>query len=211
MRRWNLAVAILLAGAGFLGAFTAGLLHLERQEGFCVACHLHQAKDGDMRAPPKAVGQLAALHFAKGTGCADCHREPGPFGRAITLYTLGVRDVMSFLLDDYAEPERLTHPLKNALCIECHADTLAGRNNMDTYHGNEHHNARQDIFCTTCHLHHIRGDPGYAYLELSAFESGCVSCHEGLYDVRPAQRLKPATGALSQTRAILRERGIQVR
>jgi len=203
-------VALLALGLTSFGIVTGTLLHVESRDGFCVGCHLHMAKNDAMHSAPREVGQLAALHFAKGIGCAECHRAPGRFGRVIALYTLGLRDSARYLFADYHEPRRLAYPLSNALCAECHAETLVRAGTLDTYHGNTRHNARQDIRCTTCHVHHARGDPGYAYLEMRAFEAGCVSCHHGLYDAAPAQRLAPATGELSETRAALKRRGVEL-
>lgn len=212
MRTGWITVLVLGGLLAFQGGFTAGMLHLEQRDGFCVSCHLHQRKHRRMHRPPARVGELAAAHFAGGVGCAACHREPGPLGRVVTLYTLGVRDTVRFLSGDYREPERLAQPLDNALCIECHADAVARSGNVDTYHGNAAHNDRQDIRCTACHLHHEPGDPGYHYLQTAAFERGCASCHRGLFpDREPAQELPPATGERSRMRERLRDRGVRVR
>lgn len=206
-------ISTLLAGAGALlvlqGLFTAGMLHVERMDGFCTVCHLHMVKQHDMHRPAADMGHLTSRHFEVGVGCADCHREPGALGRVVTLYTLGLSDAINFVAGGYEEPQKLTVHLKNAMCIECHGETLARTGDIDTYHGNKNHNDRQDIRCTSCHVHHRAGDPGFAYLSLPAFESGCASCHEGLFPhARPAQRLEPATGEFSQMRRRLRAKGV---
>ena len=211
MSKGKFVMAAIAIWAVFQVSFTGALVHLERQDGFCIACHLHEQKDRDMHAPAREIGQLTALHFEKGVGCADCHREPGPLGRVMTLYTLGVRDAASYLFTDFREPERLTTHIKNGTCIECHAETLARDGNPDSYHGTRVHNDRQDIRCTTCHLHHRPGDPEFAFIELTAFEAGCASCHRGLFpDAIPAQRLAPATGELSEMRSRLQEKGVYI-
>ena len=93
-------------------AFTGAMLHVERGEAFCVACHLHEVKRREMMRPAGQTGQLSSRHFEEGIGCADCHREPGPLGRVVTLYTLGVRDTVRYLFTDFREPERLTVDLE---------------------------------------------------------------------------------------------------
>lgn len=211
MRVWNFAVLAIGIWAACQAAFTAGMLHLEGRRDFCIACHLHEAKHARMLAPPTQVGELSAVHYAAGIGCAACHREPGPLGRVITLYTLGASDAAAYLFTDFAEPTALSTPLRNALCLECHGQTLRRPANPDSYHGTPPHNDRQDIHCTTCHVHHERGDPTWAYLRLADFEAGCASCHRELFpDVTPAQRLAPATGELSLMRGRLREKGVRI-
>src|SRR5688572_1780902 len=93
-------------GIGVLAAasaFLAGLAVKERDNRFCVACHLHEAKFERLLGTP--VTDLAGSHHARDhrLGCIACHGGADPVMR-IRVWSIAGFDTLRFLAGTYSEP-----------------------------------------------------------------------------------------------------------
>ena len=119
-----------LGGAALVSAlFLAGLAAKERDDRFCISCHLHEAKFTRFRARPPA--DLAGLHQSrKGVRCIDCHGGADRVMR-VRVWTVAAVDTLRFLSGAYREPDRMRLPLRPAECRRCHSPILADRGGGD--------------------------------------------------------------------------------
>lgn len=113
-------------GVGVLvlaGLFLAGLAVKERDDRFCVACHLHDEKLERLTAA--AAADLASFHHLRdgSVGCIACHGGADPVMRA-KVWTVAAFDTVRFLAGAYAEPTRMRLPLRDAECRGCHTPIL---------------------------------------------------------------------------------------
>jgi len=112
------------AGALLLGAlFLVALAAKERDNRFCVSCHLHDEKFGRLIA--LAPGDLAGQHHRKDAtvGCIACHGGADP-GMRLTVWAVAGFDTLKFLAGAYREPTRMRLPLRDAECRQCHTPIL---------------------------------------------------------------------------------------
>lgn len=123
MRRLALGIAGVV-GAGLLGLlFLTGLAAKERDNRFCVACHLHDEKF--KRLTSTAPTDLAGFHHVKDTtvGCIGCHGGSG-LPMRFTVWGVAGFDTLRFLAGTYHEPTRMRLPLRDAECRQCHTPVL---------------------------------------------------------------------------------------
>jgi predicted CXXCH cytochrome family protein len=116
LRRWALALAgVALTAVLFLTALTAK----ERDNRFCIACHLHEEKFERFVGAPSL--DLAGFHYAKKAeiGCIRCHGGADATMRA-RVWAGAARDTVKFLLRSYEEPAGMRLPLRDAECRQCH-------------------------------------------------------------------------------------------
>lgn len=192
------------SGVGALvvaAAFLAGLTVKERDNRFCVACHLHEEKFGRLIAVP--ARDLAGLHHQRkaAIGCIACHGGADPAMHARILAVAGV-DTLRFLVGAYAEPTRMRLRLRDAECRQCHtpiraaapgAPPVAARDEAAvaaeaetegradaSYHAiREHETVR--IACSRCHPSHAT-DAGAAqhFIARARVRPICHECHREL-------------------------------
>jgi len=112
-------VAVCLAGLLSL----TGLAAKERDNRFCVACHLHDEKFQRLTAATSA--DLAGFHHAKDTtvGCIACHGGSDLQMRFAVWGVAGV-DTVRFLIGRYHEPTTMRLPLRDTDCRQCHTPIL---------------------------------------------------------------------------------------
>ena len=203
--RQSRAVGRALVAAAALAALAAPFGwwasdRLEQNDAFCTSCHLpsgaplHEDNAGDFVARPAvslAVAHAAAGNDARRDGafrCIDCHGGTGFAGRA-RVKALSLRDAAIYLTGDFAEPEGMNWPLRDADCRKCHARFAGGPAESweaPKFHALSVHNRELGVSCVTCHLAHERG--GLAdrnFLHPEPVRSACVRCHPEFEEVSP--------------------------
>jgi formate-dependent nitrite reductase cytochrome c552 subunit len=194
--RVALAVAALLAAvvAGPAGWLVSD--RLERDNDFCVACHLpdgsrlHAAKRKDLGHWPPAT--LAAAHgmagvreggALRGFRCIDCHGGTGALGRA-RVKLLSARDALLYASGRFGEPEVMGWPLRDDDCRRCHEgfEERAPAPGADpAFHELAVHNAALGVACVDCHLVHDAGAlPEHDFLHPEHVRARCAACHPQL-------------------------------
>jgi len=116
-----------VAGATVCAAlFLTGLAAKERDNRFCVSCHLHDDKFGRLTAP--VATDLAGFHHQKQAevGCIACHGGADPPMR-LKVWAVAGFDTLRFLAGAYAEPTHMRLPLRDADCRQCHTPILVSR------------------------------------------------------------------------------------
>ena len=127
MRRRLAWVGGALAGAGIVVSLSlVAIAAKERQNLFCVACHLHEQKLTRLTAAPSV--DLAGFHHARDgqIGCIECHGGVGPARRA-TVWMVAAVDTARFLVGDYEEPTRMRLPIPDSECRRCHTPIVKPR------------------------------------------------------------------------------------
>ena len=180
--------------------FLAGLAAKERDNRFCVSCHLHDEKFSRLVA---ATGtDLAGFHHERkaDVGCIACHGGADAAMR-FKVWTVAGLDTLRFLAGTYAEPTHMRFPLRDAECRQCHAPILrarpAGSRPVDptdegsfvteaetegrggtSYHAiREHETVKID--CTRCHTAHTTdSDAGSRFIAKARVRPLCGGCHK---------------------------------
>jgi len=168
-------VLALLGGGGFMTA-----AHLEDSDAFCASCHSQPESTFYDRSQSATAVDLASQHHGESTKCIDCHSGPGVIGRASAIQ-LGAGDLIAFVTTTAKQPAPLTHPISDAACLKCHADTITTRN------FNRHFHAflpqwqaldKNAATCVDCHSAHTTdGDPSIMFLQKAHTEEVCQRCH----------------------------------
>lgn len=184
------AFAVLLATAGWWGTD-----QLEQRNEFCNACHL----DGWFEGTPmhtvhrdqfaeRAPTSLAAAHAVAGNDarledpafrCIDCHGGVGFLGKA-RVKALAAKDLFSWVVGDFEEPEGMHWPLREDDCRQCHSrfDVKAGEFDDPAFHDLGVHNQDLGIDCAECHtVHEIGVDSNRWFLNASDVRQQCARCH----------------------------------
>jgi predicted CXXCH cytochrome family protein len=178
--------------------FLIGLTAKERDNRFCVACHLHDEKFERLIA--SASTDLAGLHYRKDSAvrCIACH------GGADLRMRLAVRadawfDTMKFLAGAYAEPTHMRLLLRDAECRQCHTPILrmSGRGGPGpdddstfateaetegrggaSYHAIREHDTVR-IACVRCHTSHTTdSDVAHRFISKATVTPLCRECHK---------------------------------
>jgi predicted CXXCH cytochrome family protein len=172
------------------GLFLAGLVVKERDDRFCVACHLHEEKF--KRFTARASSDLAGFHHRKDAtvGCIACHGGATALTRA-TVWTVAGVDTLRFLAGAYAEPTRMRVSLGDADCGRCHTPILAPRarapagaepqsagNRETNYHAIRDHGP-VNVRCVRCHTSHTTdSDERNRFISRSTIQPVCRECHK---------------------------------
>lgn len=165
---------------------------LEANDDFCNACHLpggeplHIPIREDFDRQP--ASSLAARHAAAEVRtrpdapdfrCIDCHGGVGLIGRA-RVKLLSIKDSALYLAGRYDEPDRMTWPLWDADCQQCHPGFRAKGRGFDgeAFHDRPGHNVDLGMPCVDCHSAHAtdaRAD--LWYLRPESVRTRCAECH----------------------------------
>lgn len=117
-------VAAAVGVAALVAAASLAVLHVkERDNRFCVACHLHEEKFERFTA--MAATDLAGAHHAKDphVGCIACHGGADA-GMRLKVWALAALDTARYLANRHEEPTRMRLPLRDAECRQCHTPIL---------------------------------------------------------------------------------------
>jgi predicted CXXCH cytochrome family protein len=165
---------LLVVPALFLGA----LAQKERDNRFCISCHLHEEKFTRFLAPVSR--DLAGVHHAKkAVRCIDCHGGADPAMRARVWAVAGV-DTLRFLAGRYGEPDRMRLPLRDAECSQCHAPIVKKTLPSTSYHVIRDHET-VPVACVQCHTSHTAdGEARFQFLARPRVLPICRECHKNL-------------------------------
>ena len=174
--------------------FLAGLAAKERDNRFCVSCHLHDEKFSRLIA---ATGtDLAGFHHQRkaDVGCIACHGGADAAMR-LEVWAVAGFDTLRFLAGAYAEPTHMRLPLRDAECRQCHtpilrpraADqgTFATEAETEGRGGTSYHAIREHetvkIACVRCHTSHTTdSDAGNRFIAKARVRPICRECHKEL-------------------------------
>ncbi len=193
MHRRRLLIGCVVALAGLVLVATLSLVALaakERNNKFCVACHLHEEKlKRFVSAPPT---DLTGPHHAKDIRCIDCHGGADAV-MWFRVWSLAAWDTGRFLIGRYGEPDHMRLELRPKECTQCHTpivkhapaltaeqeEALEGRAG-NTYHAIRAHDAVR-MTCVRCHTSHTTdGEPRAQFIARKRVEPICRECHTTL-------------------------------
>jgi len=175
-----------------LALFLVGLTAKERDDRFCIACHLHEEKF-DRFVAPVSFDLAGAHHAKKGVLCIECHGG-ADVGMRLKVWALAAYDTGKFLVGRYGEPDHMKLQLRDKECIQCHTpilksaaptlspeqeETAEGRTG-DSYHAIRDHDTVQ-IACVRCHTSHTTdGEARFQFLARPRLLPLCRDCHPDL-------------------------------
>ncbi|HET7875008.1 MAG TPA: cytochrome c3 family protein [Methylomirabilota bacterium] len=192
MRRRTLEwCAVALAGFALITSVSlVGLAAKERDNTFCVACHLHEEKFKRFTSVP--FTDLTGPHYAKDVRCIDCHGG-ADLAMRLRVWSQAALDTGKFLAGRYREPDHMKVQLRPKECTQCHTpilkrppaltaeqeEALEGRAG-GAYHAIRPHDAVR-ITCVRCHSSHTTdSDPKAQFITRKRVEPICRECHATL-------------------------------
>jgi predicted CXXCH cytochrome family protein len=191
VRRKLVWSVIALAGlASFGSLFFVTLIAKERDDNFCVSCHLHQEKFKRFTSTP--FTDLTGPHHAKDVRCIDCHGG-ADLPMQLRVWSHAALDTGKFVIGRYQEPEFMHIELRPKECTRCHTpivknartfsaeeeEALEGRAG-NTYHAIRPHDTVR-IACTRCHTSHTTdSEPKLQFITRSRVQPICRECHKTL-------------------------------
>ena len=170
---------LMVVGLLFLELFYVP--HLEKDNKFCLSCHLHKKIYDDFLSVRKGKTLSSRHGKEKGFICIDCHVGPGLIGR-INASILGASNAVTFLTTRYKEPGEMKSKMGDEHCIKCHTNSeMSSGKTVDDYHGRIDH---YDVStrCVQCHISHIEGNPSLKFLKDERVIPFCKECHPGMYN-----------------------------
>lgn len=204
-----------LAVAGGCGALVIGVVFLtglaakERDDRFCVACHLHEAKFTRFTAAVPV--DLAGAHRRADPAveCIGCHGG-ADLPMRLRVWSVAGFDTLRFLTGAYGEPNHMRLPLRDAECRRCHTPVVKPSpaavapaatakpeqtaesllyggmpppetsTGMITFHRIRDHET-MSVTCVRCHATHVTGgDRAQRFIANPAVEPVCRECHPTL-------------------------------
>lgn len=155
--------------------------HLEKDNTFCLSCHLHKKKYNDFLSGEKGKTLSARHGKEKGFLCIDCHVGPGLTGR-LKATMLGASNAAVFLSTMYEEPKVMRSKMGDGHCIKCHTGAEVSRGKtVDDFHGRIDH-FDVSTRCVQCHISHIEGNPSLKFLIDDAVIPFCKECHPRMFN-----------------------------
>ena len=191
MRRRLVVVGGALVGLPVLMVLSlAGLAAKERDDRFCISCHLHEKKfDRFVNAPAR---DLTGPHHAKDVRCIDCHGG-ADLPMRLRVWTVAGIDTLRYLAGRYHEPEGMRLPLRANECARCHTPIMKHRpaasaeqeEALEGQTGNQYHAIRGHetvrIICTRCHRSHTTdSEPRLQFIARAHVQPICRECHKTL-------------------------------
>ena len=172
------AALVVLPPAAFVVTDHA-VYHFERDNAFCVSCHLHEKLLATFEAGATQATDLSAVHFAAldEPRCIACHKGEGTVERAKVLAVAGW-DAVEYLAGDRHEPDHSHVPIADVGCTHCHDQLGARPDGPDFHQRAEHRNL--PITCVSCHQAHRAGDPKQSFLAEAHVVPECRTCHPDL-------------------------------
>jgi hypothetical protein len=176
--RWLKWTAILLA-FGFV-SFVASIEvtdHLEEDNRFCIACHLHEDIFKNFMTDTPRLVALAGAHLHKGeVKCIDCHIGATHTDKLIVKAMAGW-DTVQYFMGNFKEPDHLRFPLGDRTCLKCHTDGGQSKTRAGAFH-NEPNHRNMHFECVGCHQSHPVRDPSVLFLEEAIVRPVCHECHK---------------------------------
>ena len=183
---WRGALFFLLTfGISLLSLAT--LAQKERDDRFCVACHLHEEKFTRFQAP--VAQDLVGAHFHAGSSvrCIDCHGG-ADLPMRLQVWALAGLDTVWFFVGHYREPERMRLPLRDQDCKQCHDPIVkqtsgpfdpegASSAGGGPFHAIREHGSLKSP-CVVCHTSHTLGQPRFKFVDSKRVAPICRDCHE---------------------------------
>lgn len=186
MRRIGIAAAI-VTGVALFGALSlVALAAKERDDRFCVSCHLHDEKF--TRLITSSATDLAGSHHQKKVevGCIACHGGANPAMR-LKVWVVAGFDTLRFLAGTYTEPTHMRLPLRNAECRQCHTPILPARRSTAALAGpaqpastakpSTFDPSDESTFAAETQMEGRGGTSYHAIREHDPVKTACISCH----------------------------------
>jgi predicted CXXCH cytochrome family protein len=175
--RWlKWMVALLAFGVVGFVASVEVTDHLEEDNNFCIACHLHEEKFKDFMTDVPRLVVLAGAHHHKGeVKCIDCHIG-ATFGDKLVIKAIAGWDTVQYFVGNFKEPDHLRFPLGDRMCLKCHTDGGQSTTRAGAFHNEANH--RDMAFeCVKCHQSHPVRDPATLFLDQTIVRPVCQECH----------------------------------
>ena len=173
-----------VVGAGTFGVGIAVTDHLEKNNAFCISCHLVEAKrlhhdkfhtffpvDGQ-------INTLAAAHHGAGDEpfkCVDCHNGATVTDKLL-IKAQAARDTVAYLLGDFEEPDHMRFSLGNRVCLQCHITAGKNAQKKSAFHNAAHH-SNLPLICYECHTVHHQASRETSFLKRDIVQPLCDDCH----------------------------------
>jgi len=94
--------------------------------------------------------------------------------------TLGAFDTVKFVALDIKQPAKLSHPLPNSFCLQCHESDVS-RTGFDNHFHNKLTDPKAPVLnCTSCHVAHAEADVLNKFILREAAYPNCNACHQQL-------------------------------
>ncbi|MBI4270191.1 MAG: hypothetical protein HY615_07635 [Candidatus Rokubacteria bacterium] len=177
--RWSVGAVAAVVVAGL---FLIGLAAKERDNRFCVACHLHDEKLDRLTAA-KPI-DLAGFHYRRdaSAGCIACHGG-ADLAMRTKVWAVATFDTVKFFAGWYEEPTRMRLELRDAECRQCHTPVLksaprgaiapAPTDSASAPPGN----ASAEMYATDPYAERDAGANYHAVREHETVKLGCIRCH----------------------------------
>ncbi len=182
-----IALGILAAVLGGGGGLAVGLT-LEENNDFCSSCHTQPEYDFVKRSnikDPHEVSDLATRHIVpvktqEALKCISCHGGVNLADRVTTALELGALDTIKFVADDFKQPAKLTHPLPNEYCLQCHVKEVEKKGFDNHFHNEMEKPKAPQLNCTSCHVAHSEADELSKFVNRQVAFPLCNECHKVL-------------------------------
>ena len=149
----------------------------DRDNRFCIACHLHETIFDNFIANDPPLVTMAGAHHHKGeVKCIDCHVGATATDKLIIKGIAGW-DTVRYLAGTFKEPDQLLYDLGDRTCLKCHTDGGQSQTRRDAFHNDPNHR-RMRFECGACHQSHPVRDQGTLFLDQAIVRAACQECHK---------------------------------
>jgi nitrate/TMAO reductase-like tetraheme cytochrome c subunit len=190
-------LGLVVVGLAAFGVSWAVSDRLERENEFCLGCHLspqvrlHDSigRDFERRPPSSLAARHAAVEAAHGVEegfrCIQCHGGTSWPGR-LRVKLMAASDAFWYVSGHFEEPDRMAWPLWDEDCRKCHT-SLGGAQpeawDSRPFHEGSGHEGELGVACVDCHRAHDTGvDPEAHFLRASHVRTQCARCHSDFRD-----------------------------
>lgn len=150
--------------------------HLEENNRFCIACHLHEQIFEDFMTDIPRLVTLAGAHHQGEVKCIDCHIGATHADKLIVKAMAGW-DTVQYFVGNFKEPDHLRFPLGDRTCLKCHTDGGQSKTRAGAFHNEPNHRDMR-FECVVCHQSHPVRDPSTLFLEQTIVRPVCQECHK---------------------------------
>ena len=190
----TLAAVVVLGLVAGTGGTAVGLT-LEENNEFCTQCHTQPEYDFWLRTlvvlkNPHEVSDLATFHIVpmaenkkpsrEPLKCISCHGGVTLPDRLTTMFELGALDTFKFVALDIQQPAKLSHPLPNSYCLQCHQADVERKGFDNHFHNKQTEPKAPAVNCTSCHVSHAESDSLNKFILRDAAFPNCNACHKEL-------------------------------